>query len=1113
MASIEIHTLANTIALPYTAEAAAPLYVPSNIGKTRAAELLAVRVLAWLIKHENLAVTRNSELVAIDRVRGYAEAFVTERNWAPSRRPSVRTLDAGAVAAVFAYLGADDAERAEVLDALHTVPSAGGDDGYSVSMALADPSGTLANHLENVRDAVADALANIAKGRDACGASWDLARLAESLATWRPAFLAGADGVDVDAETKDQNRLRLALAGLALALGVDASAHGAYAGGSAIWRTDGAALYDAITEAITAHAEGRGTGKGACSACERPGTVIDGRCANCERKGASVAASGTEGAAVVVRGETEYTDGVCRGCGAEAEGDTDHCSACHRGQHVSTLFWRMFNCNTEGARAEAKAELIALGEYSETDDAEAEAPVADFCGCEAEGCSHDGQTVPAGDAEAAYIGRVCDACAGSCMADYLVRPLVSVVPDADGVAVVKCSACGTLGATTPADADALATEHASGHTAACTVSLYADALIVTAVPDDVFGLARVHCSACGRVAEGDGWATYTLAAVNEVAARHAIDKHAEAPVRVVQETSEAEAERVHAEAEARPVVTITTAEVKGDGFRTTCSYCHQTGGVQPDLDGALARARAHREVNHRHDDTVRHVIGYVDGTFADGAAARALVNNAGKTWTGTRAEYVGGTDADGYAIGLGDAPAYVGDAVQLYPAITGDAEAYTVVHIHADGVRELDGGELADAEGAEGRRRYRVVARATAEGVARAERLYADAVRAATPVIVTVSPDTDDDGTQRGQCHRVACTECIDVARVYPYRWHAVDAATEHAAGSAHTGRTVRVIDPAFPDTEISVAHVISSAGHVFTFDTGTHGAQTDYAVRVPVYADGFGYLRDNVTATSVYETAAAAALDATPARRDDDDTEARRRPAAMARVLGVQAVTVQEYDDGAEARAVRRVVACEIDAAEAWPLALTGTDRVGAAHAEATALGGRAYEVRFYRGHLHYLLGTIVCDADDMPVSAHHTPGGTGAGVPIDMPAGTDGATAIRYVVGTERRTWRQDIVQDRADTEACTDCAMAIANGDEPTDMNDDDLAEWRARFEHAHIGVESMSLGHFHTETVGCWHAGRDCDDDCDCERTDYSRTPCGVCGNRDAGTRDAVVLWLI
>lgn len=42
------------------------------------------------------------------------------------------------------------------------------------------------------------------------------------------------------------------------------------------------------------------------------------------------------------------------------------------------------------------------------------------CQCEAQGCSHADQAVPAGSKRAAFVGAVCDTCAATCVADYLI---------------------------------------------------------------------------------------------------------------------------------------------------------------------------------------------------------------------------------------------------------------------------------------------------------------------------------------------------------------------------------------------------------------------------------------------------------------------------------------------------------------------------------------------------------------------------------------------------------------------------------------------------------------------------------------------------------------------
>ena len=91
------------------------------------------------------------------------------------------------------------------------------------------------------------------------------------------------------------------------------------------------------------------------------------------------------------------------------------------------------------------------------------------------------------------------------------------------------------------------------------------------------------------------------------------------------------------------------------------------------------------------------------------------------------------------------------------------------------------------------------------------------------------------------------------------------------------------------------------------------------------------------------------------------------------------------------------------------------------------------------------------------------------------------------------------------------CTDCLIAIANGDLPHEWTEKEIADWRDRVEKQNEGVEDVTLGHFH-DSDRCYHQGKECEDDCDCERTEFSNSPCDNCGSFLAGSRDDAVFWL-
>ncbi len=93
-----------------------------------------------------------------------------------------------------------------------------------------------------------------------------------------------------------------------------------------------------------------------------------------------------------------------------------------------------------------------------------------------------------------------------------------------------------------------------------------------------------------------------------------------------------------------------------------------------------------------------------------------------------------------------------------------------------------------------------------------------------------------------------------------------------------------------------------------------------------------------------------------------------------------------------------------------------------------------------------------------------------------------------------------------------ACDDCTMGLANGGWPSA---EDSAEWTPDRENTvdvTLAEYDVTLGHIHSGewATGCWHAGTGCADDCDCERTEFSRRDCGVCGSRFDGYRHDVIM---
>lgn len=88
-----------------------------------------------------------------------------------------------------------------------------------------------------------------------------------------------------------------------------------------------------------------------------------------------------------------------------------------------------------------------------------------------------------------------------------------------------------------------------------------------------------------------------------------------------------------------------------------------------------------------------------------------------------------------------------------------------------------------------------------------------------------------------------------------------------------------------------------------------------------------------------------------------------------------------------------------------------------------------------------------------------------------------------------------------------ACTDCTILLANGEAPADMSEDQVT---AREDQ----IDARNAGY--TITLGMLREEHSCDgtsDECDCEVTSFSWSPCDVCGSNLGGERHAVSFWKI
>jgi hypothetical protein len=93
------------------------------------------------------------------------------------------------------------------------------------------------------------------------------------------------------------------------------------------------------------------------------------------------------------------------------------------------------------------------------------------------------------------------------------------------------------------------------------------------------------------------------------------------------------------------------------------------------------------------------------------------------------------------------------------------------------------------------------------------------------------------------------------------------------------------------------------------------------------------------------------------------------------------------------------------------------------------------------------------------------------------------------------------------------CVDCWALATNGTEPERMTSEELADYLDLVDNHPNADYKMTLGHVHDDvSVGCWHAGEPCKDDCECERHEFAWCTCDMCGSELAGERFDVTFWL-
>ncbi len=95
------------------------------------------------------------------------------------------------------------------------------------------------------------------------------------------------------------------------------------------------------------------------------------------------------------------------------------------------------------------------------------------------------------------------------------------------------------------------------------------------------------------------------------------------------------------------------------------------------------------------------------------------------------------------------------------------------------------------------------------------------------------------------------------------------------------------------------------------------------------------------------------------------------------------------------------------------------------------------------------------------------------------------------------------------------CQDCLFLFANGETPTEMNEDETAAWLADIDRVTNGLD-VTLGLMASEhaedcpnfTDGVFNGSSDEP----CEDMEFSWRRCDTCGSHLGGSRHAVTFWL-
>ena len=93
------------------------------------------------------------------------------------------------------------------------------------------------------------------------------------------------------------------------------------------------------------------------------------------------------------------------------------------------------------------------------------------------------------------------------------------------------------------------------------------------------------------------------------------------------------------------------------------------------------------------------------------------------------------------------------------------------------------------------------------------------------------------------------------------------------------------------------------------------------------------------------------------------------------------------------------------------------------------------------------------------------------------------------------------------------CRDCFVMLTDGSEPDSPKGWLWDSVKGQKMEATLEQYEITIGHFHSGNeydIRCDHNGSECEDDCPCERVEFSRAECTVCNDTFAGNRYDVIM---